>query len=55
VVSDGHADPTAALYRQKEFSKWEPVIDDVARDLTALAAAHKGTAPCRRAPKKAAE
>jgi tetratricopeptide (TPR) repeat protein len=47
--------PTATLYRQKEFSKWEPVMDDVARDLTALAAAHKGTAPRRRAPKKAAE
>jgi ADP-heptose:LPS heptosyltransferase len=46
--------PTATLYRQKEFSKWEPVMDDVARDLTALAAAHKGPAPRRRAPKKPA-
>ncbi|KLU23025.1 hypothetical protein EOS_27590 [Caballeronia mineralivorans PML1(12)] len=48
-------DPTATLYRQKAFSKWEPVMDDVARDLTALAAAHKGTAPRRRAPRKATE
>jgi ADP-heptose:LPS heptosyltransferase len=47
--------PTATLYRQKQFSKWEPVMDDVVRDLSALAAAHKGTAARRRAPRKAAE
>jgi len=46
--------PTATLYRQKEFSKWEPVMDDVARDLATLAATHTGAAPRKRAAKKAA-
>ena len=46
--------PTATLYRQKEFSKWEPVMDDVARDLAALAATHTGAAPRKRAAKKVA-
>jgi tetratricopeptide (TPR) repeat protein len=46
--------PTATLYRQKEFSKWEPVMDDVARDLAALAATHTGAAPRKRAKKAAA-
>jgi len=46
--------PTATLYRQKEFAKWEPVMDDVARDLAALAATHTGAAPRKRAAKKAA-
>jgi tetratricopeptide (TPR) repeat protein len=46
--------PTATLYRQEEFSKWEPVMDNVARDLAALAATHTGAAPRKRAAKKAA-
>jgi hypothetical protein len=46
--------PTATLYRQKEFSKWEPVMENVARDLAALAAAHTGAAPRKRSAKKAA-
>ncbi len=45
---------TAMLYRQKEFSKWEPVMADVARDLAALAVTHTGTAPRKRVAKKAA-
>ena len=32
--------PTATLYRQREFAEWQPVMDDVARDLRLLAAAH---------------
>jgi hypothetical protein len=46
--------PTATLYRQKEFSKWEPVMAELARDLAALAATHTGAAPRKRAAKKAA-
>lgn len=46
--------PTATLYRQKTFGQWEPVMDDVARDLAALAAKHTGPAPRKRAAKKAA-
>ncbi|WP_109477786.1 tetratricopeptide repeat-containing glycosyltransferase family protein [Paraburkholderia sp. C35] len=30
--------PTATLYRQREFAQWQPVMDEVARDLRALAA-----------------
>ncbi|EIN00886.1 hypothetical protein WQE_13451 [Paraburkholderia hospita] len=29
--------PTATLYRQRQFAQWQPVLDDVARDLHALA------------------
>jgi ADP-heptose:LPS heptosyltransferase len=29
--------PTATLYRQRQFAQWQPVLDDVARDLSALA------------------
>jgi tetratricopeptide (TPR) repeat protein len=29
--------PTATLYRQRRFVQWQPVLDDVARDLSALA------------------
>ncbi|WP_233471075.1 tetratricopeptide repeat protein [Paraburkholderia caribensis] len=29
--------PTATLYRQRQFGQWQPVLDDVARDLRALA------------------
>ena len=29
--------PTATLYRQQQFAQWQPVLDDVARDLHALA------------------
>ncbi|BDC41307.1 hypothetical protein PTKU15_46040 [Paraburkholderia terrae] len=29
--------PTATLYRQRQFAQWQPVLDDVARDLNALA------------------
>jgi hypothetical protein len=29
--------PTATLYRQRQFAQWQPVLDDVARDLRALA------------------
>jgi len=32
--------PTATLYRQREFAQWQPVMDDVAHDLRALAASH---------------
>jgi hypothetical protein len=46
--------PTATLYRQKTFAQWEPVMDDVARDLAALAATHTGAAPRKRSVKKAA-
>jgi tetratricopeptide (TPR) repeat protein len=28
--------PTATLYRQRQFGDWQPVMDDVARDLRAL-------------------
>jgi tetratricopeptide (TPR) repeat protein len=45
--------PTATLYRQKNFAQWDPVIDDVARDLAAFAANHKHAAPRKRAVKKA--
>ncbi|MEM5370785.1 tetratricopeptide repeat protein [Paraburkholderia azotifigens] len=30
--------PTATLYRQQRFGEWQPVMDDVTRDLQALAA-----------------
>ncbi|CAD6543065.1 tetratricopeptide repeat protein [Paraburkholderia sabiae] len=29
--------PTATLYRQQQFGEWQPVMDDVSRDLRALA------------------
>ena len=45
--------PTATLYRQKNFSQWDPVMDDVARDLATLAANHRHAAPRKRAAKKA--
>jgi hypothetical protein len=41
------------LYRQKNFSQWDPVMDDVARDLAAFSANHKHAAPRKRAVKKA--
>jgi hypothetical protein len=47
--------PTATLYRQKHFAQWGPVMNDVARDLAALAAKTGGAAPRRRAAKKSAE
>jgi hypothetical protein len=31
--------PTATLYRQTHFAQWQPVMDEVARDLSALALA----------------
>jgi tetratricopeptide (TPR) repeat protein len=46
--------PTATLYRQKHFTQWDPVMSDVARDLSALAAKQAAT-PRRRAVKKSAE
>jgi Flp pilus assembly protein TadD len=33
--------PSATLYRQPTFGEWDPVMDEVARDLTALAARHR--------------
>jgi len=33
--------PNTTLYRQKEFRQWEPVLEEVAADLTALAKEHK--------------
>jgi tetratricopeptide (TPR) repeat protein len=47
--------PTATLYRQKHFRQWDTVIEDVSRDLTALAARHVAAPARKRAPKKAAE
>jgi hypothetical protein len=29
--------PTATLYRQRQFAQWQPVMDEVASDLRALA------------------
>ena len=29
--------PTATLYRQRQFADWDPVLEDVARDLGTLA------------------
>ena len=29
--------PTATLYRQRQFGEWAPVLDEVTRDLAALA------------------
>ncbi len=46
--------PTATLYRQKTFAQWDPVMEDVARDLAALAANHTVTTSRKRATKKAA-
>jgi hypothetical protein len=47
--------PTATLYRQKQFGEWEPVFDEVKRDLAALAAKHASAPAKRRAPKKTAD
>jgi hypothetical protein len=47
--------PTATLYRQKNFAHWEPVIEDVTRDLTALAARHVAAPARKRAVKKVAQ
>lgn len=47
--------PTATLYRQKHFGQWDPVIDDVTRDLTALSAKHSAAPARKRAAKKAVE
>ena len=48
--------PTATLYRQKHFAQWEPVFEDLTRDLSALAAKHaSAAAPKRRTAKKLAE
>lgn len=48
--------PTATLYRQKHFAQWEPVLEDLTRDLSALAAKHaSAAAPKRRTAKKLAE
>jgi tetratricopeptide (TPR) repeat protein len=33
--------PSATLYRQREFSDWKPVLDEVARDLDTLAGQHR--------------
>ncbi|ORC47890.1 hypothetical protein B2G74_22625 [Burkholderia sp. A27] len=33
--------PSATLYRQPRFGQWEPVLENVARDLSALAAQHR--------------
>lgn len=33
--------PAASLYRQLQFGQWEPVFDDVTRDLAALANARR--------------
>ncbi|WP_323123451.1 tetratricopeptide repeat protein [Burkholderia alba] len=35
---DSPAYPSATLYRQRRFAQWEPVMEEVARDLRALAA-----------------
>jgi ADP-heptose:LPS heptosyltransferase len=37
--SDSPWYPTARLYRQRTFGDWQPVMDDVTRDLRGLAAA----------------
>jgi tetratricopeptide (TPR) repeat protein len=48
--------PSATLYRQKHFAQWEPVLEEVAHDLAALAARHaRSPAPKRRVGKKTAE
>jgi Flp pilus assembly protein TadD len=33
--------PSATLYRQREFGDWNPVLDEVARDLDTLAGQHR--------------
>ncbi|RKR43536.1 tetratricopeptide repeat protein [Paraburkholderia sp. BL17N1] len=33
--------PSATLYRQPQFGRWEPALEAVARDLSALAAQHR--------------
>jgi hypothetical protein len=33
--------PGATLYRQKNFTQWDPVFDQVTHDLAALADAHR--------------
>ena len=35
--------PSATLYRQPRFGQWEPVLEAVTRDLSALAAQHRAT------------
>ncbi|SAL30564.1 tetratricopeptide repeat protein [Caballeronia humi] len=40
--------PTATLYRQKQFAQWEPVFDDLTRDLTSLATKHASAAAAKR-------
>ena len=48
--------PTVALYRQKDFARWEPVFEALTHDLSALAAKHaSAAAPRRRTAKKLAE
>jgi tetratricopeptide (TPR) repeat protein len=48
--------PTATLYRQKHFAQWEPALDELTRDLGALATKHaSAAAPKRRTTKKLAE
>jgi hypothetical protein len=36
--------PSATLYRQPQFGQWEPALEAVARDLSALAAQHRRAA-----------
>ncbi len=38
--SDSPWYPSATLYRQRQFSQWDPALEAVARDLSALAARH---------------
>lgn len=47
--------PTATLYRQKHFLQWEPVMQDIARDLAAMAARHGAPVARKRVTKKAAD
>lgn len=45
--SDSPWYPTLRLYRQRELNRWDAVIDEVARDLTALAQTHRSRLPRR--------
>lgn len=48
--------PGATLYRQKQFAQWGSVLEDLTRDLSALATKHaSAAAPKRRTTKKLAE
>jgi ADP-heptose:LPS heptosyltransferase len=48
--------PSATLYRQKHFAQWALVLEELTRDLSALATKHaSAAAPKRRTTKKLAE